>query len=63
LSGAFIDRIVETKGLDAIDKHKAKKDGLYYHFASVISTGLILTLHSPSAEERTKAKLAASGDY
>ncbi|KAG8987197.1 hypothetical protein FRB94_011280 [Tulasnella sp. JGI-2019a] len=26
LSGAFIDRMIETKGLDAIDKHKAKKD-------------------------------------
>lgn len=26
-AGAFIDRIVETKGLDAIDKYKAKQHG------------------------------------
>ncbi|KAF7292382.1 Mitochondrial carrier protein [Mycena chlorophos] len=26
-SGAFIDRMVETKGLDFIDKEKAKHDG------------------------------------
>lgn len=26
LSGAFIDRIVETKGLDFVDKEKAKHD-------------------------------------
>ncbi|KAF8549917.1 hypothetical protein OG21DRAFT_1420530 [Imleria badia] len=25
--GAFIDRMVETKGLDALEKHKAKKHG------------------------------------
>jgi len=25
-SGAFVDRIIETKGLDFIDKHKAHKD-------------------------------------
>ncbi|KAJ7507891.1 hypothetical protein B0H11DRAFT_1969142 [Mycena galericulata] len=25
-SGAFVDRMVETKGLDAIDKHKAKSE-------------------------------------
>jgi len=26
LIGAFVDRIVETKGLDAVDRHKAKKE-------------------------------------
>ncbi|KAJ7620478.1 hypothetical protein DFH06DRAFT_1234108 [Mycena polygramma] len=27
-AGAFIDRMVETKGLDAIDKEKAKHEGV-----------------------------------
>ena len=27
VAGAFIDRMVETKGLDALDRHKAKKHG------------------------------------
>ncbi|KAH9948064.1 hypothetical protein B0H21DRAFT_690787 [Amylocystis lapponica] len=27
LSGAFVDRIVETKGLDYVDKEKAKRHG------------------------------------
>lgn len=26
-SGAFIDRIIETKGLDAVDHYKAKQQG------------------------------------
>lgn len=27
IGGAFIDRLVETKGLDALDAHKAKEQG------------------------------------
>ncbi|KAJ7507378.1 hypothetical protein B0H11DRAFT_1903310 [Mycena galericulata] len=41
LAGGFIDKIVETKGLDTIDAAKAKHD----------------------ANEKTKAKLASSGEY
>ena len=28
-AGAFIDRAIETKGLDFIDKEKAKRHGMY----------------------------------
>ncbi|KAN0074622.1 Protein of unknown function (DUF3759) domain containing protein [Tylopilus felleus] len=30
-SAAFIDRVIETKGLDAIDRHKAKKHAHHHH--------------------------------
>ena len=51
--GFFIDRLVETKGLDAIDKYKAKKKGEY--LAGVQETQpLIITLAEEHHEEHYK---------
>ena len=36
-SAAFIDRVIETKGLDAIDRHKAKKHGKYLVESQIFS--------------------------
>ncbi|KIM43852.1 hypothetical protein M413DRAFT_434899 [Hebeloma cylindrosporum] len=35
LSGGFIDRTIETKGLDYIDRDRAKHDGEYLFISSV----------------------------
>ncbi|KAJ7219010.1 hypothetical protein B0H12DRAFT_325588 [Mycena haematopus] len=51
LAGAFVDRMVETKGLDSFDKQKAKHEGAYsFHSYSILVTNFVVLLSSQ--EER-----------
>jgi hypothetical protein len=48
-SGAFVDREVETRGLDFIDKEKAKRQGTSWFGDSTAETRLMHIFHSSTA--------------
>lgn len=57
LTGGFVDRIAETKGMDALDKERAKHAGELKWRANGVIAYLV------AAHERAKNALAQSGQY
>ena len=60
LAGAFIDREFESKGLDFIDKEKAKYDGASLCFVSMVRGLMGRVQRASRCTTRTTATTASS---